>query len=154
VFKTYYLVTTNARFHHEHDNRAYAAVPYWLAESISTAIGSVVFIPGITIAYFMVSGRGSEPCRASCRFLTACFCPPPTNQKMHLPGHTYGFTLLVLYILCLCAEAGVHFVAHFFKDAAYAAVATQCLMVVLSLFTTGSLIEPDKVWEGWGVGRK
>lgn len=121
VFKTHYLVVNNARFHHEHSNRAYAVVPYWSAELIATCIGTAAFLPGIAIAYFM----------------------------MGLPSESFGFSFLLLYILCLAAEGSVHFVTQFFRSAAYAVVAAQCLMVILCVFTTGSLIRPDNVPEGW-----
>jgi ABC-type lipoprotein export system ATPase subunit len=121
VFKTHYLVVSNARFHHEHQNRAYAALPYWGAELIATCIGTAAFLPGVTICYFM----------------------------MGLPTESFGFTFLVLYILCLAAEGSVHFVTQFFKSASYAVVAAQCFMVILCVFATGSLIRPENVPTGW-----
>jgi hypothetical protein len=98
VFKTHYLVVNNARFYHEHSNHAYGALPYWAAEFVSTmigkgvrptwspptgatsshpvgngpsfGIGTMAFLPGITICYFMVG----------------------------LPSEAFGFSLLTFYV--------------------------------------------------------
>ena len=122
VFKVHYLAQSNARFHHEHANKSYAVFPYWCAEFLATAINTVVFLPGIIIAYFM----------------------------MGLPGQAFGVVILVQYVLALASEGMVHFVTQFSRDAAYSVVAAQSVLIILSVFTTGSLITEDQV-PGWWV---
>eukprot|EP00045_Choanoeca_perplexa_P016596 m.225179 g.225179 ORF g.225179 m.225179 type:complete len:1297 (+) comp17304_c0_seq1:154-4044(+) len=121
VFKTHYLVVNNARFHHEHANNEYQVLPYWAAEFVSTMIGTMAFLPGIAISYFM----------------------------MGFPSEAFAFNLLTFYTVCLSAEGSIHFVTQFFKSSAYAVVAAQAFCVLLSTFTTGSMIRPDKVPDGW-----
>jgi hypothetical protein len=118
VFKTYYLVTTNARFHHDHDNRTHAALPYWLAESIATAIGSVVFIPGVTIAYFMVS---PSRCISNLTLAIAIYPDAPAwpHLRLYLAGAVHAVpvrrgwcplchTLFQGRRLCRCGDAVPH----------------------------------------------
>eukprot|EP00730_Choanoeca_flexa_P007398 TRINITY_DN12326_c3_g2_i1.p1 TRINITY_DN12326_c3_g2~~TRINITY_DN12326_c3_g2_i1.p1 ORF type:complete len:1308 (+),score=386.87 TRINITY_DN12326_c3_g2_i1:37-3924(+) len=121
VFKSHFLVVNNARFHHEYANNAYRVLPYFLAELTSTMIWMVVFLPGITICYFM----------------------------MGLPSEAFAFNLLTFYTVCLASEGSIHFVTQFFTSSAYAVVAAQAFLVMLSTFTTGSLIREDKVPDGW-----
>lgn len=80
--QVHYLAQSNSRFRHEHANKAYRALPYWAAEFLSTAVCSLVFLPGITIAYFM----------------------------MGLPGAGFGLVIFTAYVLALASEGMIHFI--------------------------------------------
>jgi ABC-type multidrug transport system fused ATPase/permease subunit len=122
VFKVHYLAQSNTRFHHEFSNRSYGAFSFWAAEFLSVAICSLVFVPGVTIAYFM----------------------------MELPGKAFGVVIISAYILAIAAESMIHFITQFSRNSAYAVVAAQTFLILLCVFTTGSLITEDRV-PGWWV---
>lgn len=122
VFKVHYLDQSNKRFHHEYANKMYGVFAYWSAEFLATAICSLVFLPGITIAYFM----------------------------MGLPGPAFGLTIIATYFLALASEGMIHFITQFSREAAYAVVAAQSALILLCVFTTGSLITENNV-PGWWV---
>jgi hypothetical protein len=54
IFRMHYLVQCNKRYHHERANSAYGPLVYWVAEHITVNLGVLVFVPGVTIAYFMM----------------------------------------------------------------------------------------------------
>jgi ABC-type lipoprotein export system ATPase subunit len=122
IFKAHYLVISNARFRHEHANHMYAILPFWLAETTTNVVCSVIFLPGVAIGYFM-SG---------------------------LPSSGVGVTLLVTYTLGLAMEAALHVITLFASDAAYSVVISLILTMFFSAYTAGLFIRPNIVPSGWG----
>jgi hypothetical protein len=120
--QVHYLDQCNKRFQHEYANKSFGAFAYWCAEFASTAICTMVFLPGITIAYFM----------------------------MGFPGTGFGIVIITAYFLALASEGMIHFITQFSREAAYAVVAAQSALILLSVFTTGSLIPENNV-PGWWV---
>lgn len=117
VFKVHYLDQSNQRFRHESANKVYGVLPYWSAEFLATAINSLVFMPGIIICYFM----------------------------MGFPAAGFGVVFITTYFLALASEAMVHFITQFSRQAAYAVVIAQSVLIILSVFTTGSLIPENRI---------
>lgn len=121
IFKAQFLVLSNARFCHEYANNLYSPVVYWAAEFTTTCICSLVFLPGVAVAYFMID----------------------------FPAKAAGFVMLVTYILGLVAEGNVHVLSLFTRDAAYAVVVAQGFMVIIATYTTGSFVRPFNVKPWW-----
>lgn len=122
VFKVHYLDQTNKRFHHEFANRCYGVFPYWAAELASTALCSLIFVPGVIIAYFM----------------------------MGFPSAGFGPVVIDVYLLAITSEGMIHLITQFSRNSAYAVVAGQSLLIILCVFAAGSLIPEDRV-PGWWV---
>lgn len=53
--QVFYLVNSNRRFASERANLSYGVVSFFLAEMLVTALAQLLWIPGCTIAFFMVS---------------------------------------------------------------------------------------------------
>ncbi len=60
VFKVYHIRKSHIRFDHEHANKSYSIIAYWLAETSISALGLVFYIPGVAIGYFMM-GLPAKP---------------------------------------------------------------------------------------------
>eukprot|EP00053_Salpingoeca_punica_P015740 m.145601 g.145601 ORF g.145601 m.145601 type:complete len:1425 (-) comp16788_c0_seq2:22-4296(-) len=121
VFKVHYLMLSNSRYHHEHSNHSYHVLPYWAAELVSTLVCSTIFLPGVTIAFFM----------------------------MGMPAAAYPFTLLALYFAAVTSEGLVHLVSQFTRINAFAVVVAQSFLIILCVFTVGSLIRESEVPPYW-----
>eukprot|EP00611_Tribonema_gayanum_P002965 TRINITY_DN1228_c0_g1_i1.p1 TRINITY_DN1228_c0_g1~~TRINITY_DN1228_c0_g1_i1.p1 ORF type:complete len:1434 (-),score=522.22 TRINITY_DN1228_c0_g1_i1:326-4453(-) len=121
VFKVYYLMTSNKRFEHERANASYGVAAYFLSELAVTAISHLLFIPGVTIAYWMAG----------------------------FDKQSYGFFLLVCYATSMTAEGMISFITKFTHDAAYAVVAAQAALVMLTIFAGGIFIPFNDVPPYW-----
>lgn len=112
VFKVYHLNRGNIRFKHEKGNRTYSVLAYWLAELTATAVGLVVFLPGATMAYFM----------------------------MGQPGAAYPFLLLLFWLTALTSESMLNVISKFSEVSTVSIVTSQLYLVVLTVFGGGVFI--------------
>ena len=55
--QVFYLVNSNRRFASERANLSYGVVSFFLAETLVTALAQLLWVPGCTIAFFMVSEK-------------------------------------------------------------------------------------------------
>ena len=69
-----------------------------------------LFIPGVTIAYFMIG----------------------------FPPRSFGFYLLTSYTIGLAAESMLGLITKFTKNAAYAIIAAQAFLVMFTVFAAAS----------------
>lgn len=76
-----------------------------------------LFVPGVTIAYFLIG----------------------------FPSKSYGFFLLVAYTLALATESMLALITKFTKNAAHAIIAAQAILVCFTVFAGGLFISFDKV---------
>mmetsp|Transcript_9118 Transcript_9118/g.9175 ORF Transcript_9118/g.9175 Transcript_9118/m.9175 type:complete len:1301 (+) Transcript_9118:45-3947(+) len=121
VFKVYHLSRGNRRFKHERANNTYGVLAHFWAELTVTMIVLTLFIPGCAIGYFM----------------------------MGFPEDAYGFTLFTLWVTSLAAESMLNFITKFHEDATVSIVASQCVLVVLTVFGGGVFIPWDETPHYW-----
>ncbi len=117
VFKIFYIVTHNQRFHHERANGSYHVLPYFLAELTVTAIAHVLFIPGLVIAYVIIG----------------------------LPKEALPFFILVSYFIGLASESMLYFITKFTNNATVAVVAVQAVLVLITVFGSGVYVPLDDI---------
>ncbi|KAG5179068.1 P-loop containing nucleoside triphosphate hydrolase protein [Tribonema minus] len=117
----FYLVTSNMRFEHERANASYGVMAYFLSELTVTAASCLLFMPGVTIAYFMIG----------------------------YPGVAFPWFLLVSYLTALLAEGMIAFITQFTHNAAYAVVVSQAVLVMMTVFGGGVFISYDDVPSYW-----
>ncbi len=117
VFKIFYIVTHNHRFHHERANGSYRVLSYWLAELTVTAVSHVLFIPGVIIAYSLIG----------------------------LPRKALPFYILTSYFVGLASESMLSFITKFTKNAAVAVVAAQAVLVLITVFGGGVYMPLDDI---------
>lgn len=58
VFKVYHLMKAKERFEHEQNNNAYSVLAAWTADLVSVSTLLICYLPGTTIAYFMIGLPG------------------------------------------------------------------------------------------------
>ncbi len=117
VFKIFYIVTHNQRFHHERANGGYRVLPYFLAELTVTVIAHILFIPGLIIAYVMIG----------------------------LPKGALPFFILVSYFIGLASESMLYLITKFTNNAAVAVVAAQAVLVLITVFGGGVYVPLDDI---------
>eukprot|EP01031_Cornospumella_fuschlensis_P036134 gene36134-43822_t len=115
VFKVYHLNKANSRFKLEISNNTYSVSASFLSELTATCILLISFIPGTVIAYFM----------------------------MDLPSEAYPFLILVYWMTALTSESMLNFITKFSTDATVSVVASQGVLVILTVFGGGMFIS----WE-------
>lgn len=55
IHKVFYLVNSNRRFTSERSNLSYGVTSFFLAETIVTCLAQLLWVPGCSLAFFMVS---------------------------------------------------------------------------------------------------
>jgi ATP-binding cassette subfamily G (WHITE) protein 2 (SNQ2) len=121
VFKIFYMVTANKRYEHERANASYGPVAFWLSELTVTFISQIIFIPGPLIAFYMIG----------------------------FPASSYPWYLLVLTSAGMCAESMLNFISKFTESPAYAVVASQAVLVMLTVFGGGVFVPMNDIPGYW-----
>ncbi|KAJ3008601.1 hypothetical protein HKX48_008438 [Thoreauomyces humboldtii] len=124
VFRVFYLTSIRDRFRHEQRNGAVRALPWATADFLVTAFCTfLVFIPGLIVALVM----------------------------MHVPGAAIGYSILMLWLVALTAEALLDLIAQMVQSTPYAVLACQGALVLTSVFAGGSFISYTRVSSNFWV---
>ncbi|CAM9559455.1 unnamed protein product [Discosporangium mesarthrocarpum] len=121
VFKVFYLVASNKRFEHERANGSYGVMAYFLSELFVTAMAQLIWIPGVTVAFFLVG----------------------------FPSSVYPFAILAAYSMALAAESMLNLITKFNHDASKAVVLSQAALVILTVFGGGMFRPYDEFPSYW-----
>ena len=122
VFKAHYFTSTHNLFALEQPNHAYHPLPYFLAEVASTMFWAWVYIPGFTIAYFMVD----------------------------FPVAAYGFFFLTSYVVVFTAEGMASMIMQFAApNTPLGVMCIQGALVIGFVFTSGVFLPLSSVPDYW-----
>jgi len=112
AFKVFHISRGDKRAIHEIANNKYSPLASFVADSLSTATLTVIFMPGAIIAYFM----------------------------MGFPGNAYPFLLLNYWMTSLASEAMLSFVTKFSKNPTTSMIFCQIALCMLMVFGAGLFI--------------
>eukprot|EP00752_Nemacystus_decipiens_P016241 g14521.t1 len=116
VFKVFFLVNSNRRFTNERANLSYGPTAYFLAETIVTCLAQLLWVPGCSLAFFMIG----------------------------LPAEAYVFSMVALYAGALAAEGMINLVTKLTDNPSIAIVVSQAALVILTVFSGGIFIPFDE----------